>query len=523
MSFRVLDDLDLTALADLPDDFVNAIVSARTELGNIETERANVAIERETERASTNSRIRSLEEALGALATRSDETLAPVDELPPSAALGTYADLVGTYLSSDRSDLELEHSIMQIVSKNECSRLSASDKAKLHAVFVKGSPAKFKGTSTIVGLEEISTIETVSSFSQLRLELQKHITSISAHPVFLVLKFNSEGGLIDPDTPEGAPTNLLSVSILPPVSEVEQTMRFYHRQGSAFNRENLVWTFNAVRNSCDKDLQAILDAKMLKYAPTERFGPLYYYELVHQMTDVDSKSIRGITQELTSLKVTDQEGQSIAKTCSIIRSTFIWLEMVSMVPPDIDAIVLDILETCTVPDFQLFLKTLSTNAALNNIKLTHVDLLDKAENYYRTLVITKKWDAIGHQGSTFQAQRTSVGATNAQNPQPRVAMPPWSRTAPTAGEPHEKTFEATLFKWCSICQRWFFGHRAHLTAEHQAGHPSRGRRPAASASPAAPVAPAVHLASSPADSPNAEPSVPASSPPLSRTYFTGGL
>ncbi len=75
------------------------------------------------------------------------------------------------------------------------------------------------------------------------------------------------------------------------------------------------------------------------------------------MTDVNSKTIRGITQELTALKVINQEGQSIAKTASIIRSTLIWLEMVNMVPPDIDAIVLD-METCTVPDFALFLKTL---------------------------------------------------------------------------------------------------------------------------------------------------------------------
>jgi hypothetical protein len=96
---------------------------------------------------------------------------------------------------------------------------------------------------------------------------------------------------------------------------------------------------------------------MLRYKASERFGPLYIYELVRQMTDVNSKTIRGITQELTALKVINQEGQSIAKTASIIRSTLIWLEMVNMVPPDIDAIVLD-METCTVPDFALFLKTL---------------------------------------------------------------------------------------------------------------------------------------------------------------------
>jgi hypothetical protein len=54
-----------------------------------------------------------------------------------------------------------------------------------------------------------------------------------------------------------------------------------------------------------------------------------------------------------------------------------------MVPPDIDTIVLDILETCTVPDFALFLKTLSTNASLNGVTLTHTELLERrTENRY---------------------------------------------------------------------------------------------------------------------------------------------
>ena len=68
-----------------------------------------------------------------------------------------------------------------------------------------------------------------------------------------------------------------------------------------------------------------------------------------------------------------------------------------MLPPDIDAIVYDILDTCTVPDFQLFLKTLSANASLNGITLTAATLLDRAEAHYRMLIIlAKRWDAVGH-------------------------------------------------------------------------------------------------------------------------------
>ena len=465
----------------------------------------------------------------------------------PSPSLGakisTYHDLIGVpdFLENERSDVELEHSSMQIISKADRLRLSASDKSKVYANFIKGSTNKFKASSTIVGLDEISTIENITSFSELRLELQKHITGISVHPVFLILKFDDFGNPIDPDSPKGAPTNLLSVNSLPTLSDVEKSVLFHHKRGSAFNHENLVWSFEAVRNSCDKELQSIIDAKMLKYKSSERFGPLYYYELVQQMTNVDSKAVRAITRELTSLNVAELEGQSIANVASTIRSTLIWLEMVNMVPPDIDAVVYDILETCTVPDFQLYLKTLITNAALNDLKLSHKTLLEKAENHYRTLIISKKWDAAGPQGSSFQAQQhraqrngpsTSGGQTSSTNRPPRANMPTWHRTAPADGEPHEKTFEDKIFKWCGTCQRWFFGHRGHFTHEHIQGHSTtrRGRPAPNSTSTSAPSANAVTpLAPSTVPNPSINAAISTSSAPstqstASRNYlFTGGL
>lgn len=67
-------------------------------------------------------------------------------------------------------------------------------------------------------------------------------------------------------SPTPTPANLLSVTVLPSLAEVEERFVFFHyRRGSAFNRENLGWYFEqAVRNSCNKDLQAIIDARMLR-------------------------------------------------------------------------------------------------------------------------------------------------------------------------------------------------------------------------------------------------------------------
>ena len=106
-----------------------------------------------------------------------------------------------------------------------------------------------------------------------------------------------------------------------------------------------MWFFDSIQNSCNKELQSIIDTKMHSCKSSERISLLCYYELVQQMTKVDSKAVRAITQELTSMKTPKLEDHSIANAASMIRSTIIWLEMVNAVPPDIDEIVNNILET----------------------------------------------------------------------------------------------------------------------------------------------------------------------------------
>jgi hypothetical protein len=95
------------------------------------------------------------------------------------------------------------------------------------------------------------------------------------------------------------------------------------------------------------------------------------------MTSVDLKAMRAITQELTSLKISNSDGQSISKIVKLITSTLGWLTMTNMTPPDIFTIIYNILETFTVPNFLLFLKTLTTNAMLYKHKFW---LLSKAHS-----------------------------------------------------------------------------------------------------------------------------------------------
>jgi hypothetical protein len=435
----------------------------------------------------------------------------------PSGTLLTFSELIGEFLPSERTIIDLELNAMQVISKDERIKLGPSDKSKLFFTFSKGVPNKFKAINTIIGQDNASTITNISSFTEQRLELQKHITGIAAHPVFLILKFDLTGNLLNPDTPEGTPSNILSSNVLPSLEEVEKSTFYHYKRGSKYNQENLIWTYEAVRNSCDRDLQTILDAKMLKYNSSERFGPIYYYQLVYHMTTVDPKAIRAITQELTNLKVTEQEGESIARICKLIRSTIIWLDIVDMMPPDLYAIVYDILETCTVPDFRLFLKTLTTNASLNGMNLTVEELLGKSEEQYRLLILSRKWNSSEPTASSFQVQRNPRVVPDRDNRRSRET-PDWIKIPPTQEEPHERTYQNNAYKWCATCKRWFYGNRAHLTAEHVQGF-RNPQSPATLPSGNVATLSATQNESSPYE-PNAQVSFENT---ITRTYFRDGL
>jgi hypothetical protein len=273
--------------------------------------------------------------------------------------------------------------------------------------------------STIARLNKISTIDNLVSFSQQRLGLQKHICGISANDVFFVLKFDALGEVINPDSPEGAPVNLLATTLFPSLQDVERSTRFYNSRGSAFNWENLTWTYESIRDSCDQALQEIVDAKMSQYQTSEYIGPLYYYHLIHQMTNADSKAVHSITKELAYLNISSLEDQSITHTVKLIRATVRWLSMVNMLPRNITTMILDIVKTCTFPYFQHYLKALITNAELNSITLSVDSVLNKVESQYRILILSKKWDALGNGDSVFYQGGQAERAPNTPGRNPR--------------------------------------------------------------------------------------------------------
>jgi hypothetical protein len=84
----------------------------------------------------------------------------------------TISHIIGDFLPEEQGAVELEFDSMQVISREELSRLNASDNGKVYFSFIKGINSKFKAIRTIVGLENISTISNISAFAEQRLEIR---------------------------------------------------------------------------------------------------------------------------------------------------------------------------------------------------------------------------------------------------------------------------------------------------------------------------------------------------------------
>ena len=200
--------------------------------------------------------------------------------------------------------------------------------------------------------------------------------------------------------------------------------------------------------------------------------------------------------------------------------------MVNMLPPDIDAIVYERhprnLYRPRLP--ALSQDSFGTRQSQRDSSLQRRSSRQIREplSHYRALIISsKRWDAVGHQGSAFEGQGQQLQRSHTpQGQRPRFTMPSWYRTAPIEQEPHERTFEGKLCKWCGACQPWFFGDRAHLTSEHVSGHSVSSRRNAPWAPPIPP---------SGTTSPSVNAVLPVSAPAIplpsaaTRSYFNAGI
>jgi hypothetical protein len=378
----------------------------------------------------------------------------------------TMSDIIGVsdFRANNRNDAQIEQAGTSSVSAKDRGTLSVSEKTKLFKDATRGiSPDKFKPLIDLSGLDSLLTMDNIVGFNSLNDDLQKFLLQYGLTNVFYILKFDYFGELKNPATYGHAAINYLDNPQAATLKDVIKTSDYLLKRGSVYHVENLRWTYEAIMNSCNQDLRTILKSKMEKYEKTHRTGPILYAHLLEQLTSSSPDAVRKVTQNIVDLTMDKFIGESIPMACKTIRACYKWLDVVHKMPADPETIVLNILATCTVPEFLRYLESLKTHAELNDTSgttLTVQYLLTKAEDKYRDLVLTSKWDISGT-GATFYQ---SPSSTNNENSARKILFAP-----PKDGESEVKNISGQDYKFCTKCRRWNKGSRAHTTSEHIVG------------------------------------------------------
>jgi hypothetical protein len=379
----------------------------------------------------------------------------------------SMADIIGfdDFRKDNRNDAQIELAGASSISAKDRATLSVSEKGKLFKDATRGiSPDKFKPLIDLSGLDSLLTMENIVGFNTLNDDLQKFLLQYGLTNVFYILKFDAAGELLNPSTPDGIAVNYLANPQGTTAAEVLKTSDYLLKKGSLYHVENLRWTYEAIMNSCDQDMRIILKSKMEKYEKTRRTGPVLYTHLLEQLTSSSPGAVRKVTQNIVDLKMDKFVGESIPMACKSIRASFKWLEMVRKMPADPDTIVMNIFETCTVPEYLRYLESLKTYAELHasgtNLSVDYI--LTKSEDKYRDLVLNSKWDISGT-GATFYQSPSHRRNQSGNDDKPT----PYDR--PSEGESEVKNILGQEHKYCGRCNRWNKGSRAHTTSEHIVG------------------------------------------------------
>jgi hypothetical protein len=285
--------------------------------------------------------------------------------------------------------------------------------------------------------------------------------------------------------------------------EVRQSNKLYRQYGNDWDIQNASLSENLLENSCEEELRLKVKERLDTIPVVERGGPLYFYIMVHKILSMSDDTIRMLTDRITNMNIKEVQGEDILKIVTIYRHTLKRLANVKKVPHDMLTKLLEGLQTTSVDDFNATFKhiaiTLKTDFDHHAHKLITIDsCLDLAETLYVDhkehghwvglpkgkiaggLVVGTEvcWNCgkVGHlardcdQPQTGRASGPRGGAGRGAGPGGRGGGPRSAySTPPAAGEPHIKTIDDHLCKYCARCRKWFWGPKAHLTEEHIVG------------------------------------------------------
>ena len=190
------------------------------------------------------------------------------------------------------------------------------------------------------------------------IEFEKVLFKFDMEDVFSLLKTSSSH-----------PVNLLSLLARVTEVDVRSSNEFYMKYGQDYDPQNLHWSAELLGNSCDQDLLDKISERLISVSHLQRGSPLSFFFVMEKITSSTTDAVRAMEHRVTSLKLTDYQGENVSSVVSQVRSAISRLTFLGKLPHDIVPKLLDVFQSSSVIAFNDVFKFVALQNKIGQTKV----------------------------------------------------------------------------------------------------------------------------------------------------------
>ena len=172
---------------------------------------------------------------------------------------------------------------------------------------------------------------------------------------------------------------------------VKLANQYFYEYGQDYHGENVAWSGEKILNSCDETLRDKLIESTRGWSPLHKGGPTYLKLLMGLIVATSKKSLRSLLNKVSSLKLTDFNGEDVGRAVSFLRGASLILRDNDALPSDFLTLILNIFKQTTCAPFSAYVTTLEHNVDLGVTTIEADDVLRLFENKYIDMLGRTEW------------------------------------------------------------------------------------------------------------------------------------
>ena len=278
------------------------------------------------------------------------------------------------------------------VAKEERGDLKLKDKKTYYKVkesCAKGIENKFTQLKPIDENSPVEHFESVYSVVSRFDDLQESLRTNDMIGVFTIASHYEPDG--SGPTNISTPVDLFHDIKSTDMGVVKLANQYFYEYGQDYHGENVAWSGEKILNSCDESLRDKLIESTRGWSPLHKGGPTYLKLLMGLIVATSKKSLRSLLNKVSSLKLTDFNGEDVGRAVSFLRGASLILKDNDALPSDFLTLVLNIFCETTCTTFGSYVTTIEHNVDLEIMKFTTDDILRLFENKYIDMLGRTEW------------------------------------------------------------------------------------------------------------------------------------